>query len=1298
MGGFFVMYNMQNWIKFIVVSALIFHNVLLAQKQVNINWKGITSEINLDHEEEQKIYFNNAFYLDTFPQIPIYTSYLPISTNTTLVEIELINYSTTKISSEESSLLQKQKVYPTNIDLKVEIKQSGNQKFIQIYAYPLFKNNGVWEKVNQFAYKINEISSPKSSVRVVQKSSQTSPLANGYWYKFAVVNDGMYSINFTDLQRFGFNPNSIDPRNIQIYGNGLGELPELLSATYATSLTQCAIEVVGENDGVFNANDRVIFYAKGPDDLKLDATEMFVDYKKNRYADSAYYFITVGNIPGKRVQNYNQNPVANQTVSTYWDVIHRESNTTNLIKSGKEWFGDIFDVTTTRNYTFTLPSNLIANTNGKLKVEGALRSFSGFNNVFSVFLNGNNVGVSNVATAVSVNYTSIYARKSTFVSSLNFIAGNNTVQINYTKPLANSLAWLDFITINAFRNLSFSGSPFVLFNPENIGVNNVNEYIVNTTQNLSVWHVTDALNPVKLSVQNNGNSQSFVYPNEKLEFFAVHNGTTYNSVLPVGAVPNQNLLGLVDVDYIIICPKSFNNDANRLAKFHQTQNNLSVAVVNLPEIYNEFSSGKQDVTAIRNFMKYLYENASSTNTRLKYVLLLGDASYDYKNVLTGNTNIVPIYQSEESLSPLASFASDDYYGIFKPGTSVYTESGDVEIGIGRFPAKNVTEAKVFVDKTIAYQQKNQFRKEGEMNIPIQFGNWKNEIMFVSDDGSGIDNFTNEHFLQTEFLMDNIIALDSNYNARKIHMDFYPKIPGAGGGKYPDVNRDINTYIDQGTSVVSYIGHGGGLGWADERVLEFRDIQNWSNINSLPLFVTATCEFSRFDDPSFLSAGERLVLNPTGGSIAMLTTVRLVFGGFGNNIGFSKNFFDQALDNSTKNPYSLGDAMRITKVVSPMGSSFNSRKFSLIGDPATRLTLPKLKVKTNQILVEKEVNDTIKALSKVRIKGEIVDANNVVQTGFNGILYPTVLDKKQINFTRDNNNRNLVDSFYTQNSILFKGKASVVNGLFDFEFVVPKDINYQFGKGKISYYVAGEEIDGNGYNQSFIVGGSNPNAVNDAQPPIIQLSLNDSSFVSGSLSDQNPLVIAKISDNYGINISGNGIGRNMTITIDGDVANSIVVNNFFRSDINSYQSGRLEYRLSDLSEGEHTLTVKAWDIHNNSSEETITFMVSNSKNFQLKNVINYPNPFTTHTDFMFEHNQKNSDLDVQITIFTITGKVIKTIRTQLDGNIGFAQTKIPWDGLDDFGSQIGRGVYIYNLKVKSSNGLEAEKNEKLVILR
>ncbi|MEY5041480.1 MAG: hypothetical protein RLZZ414_1028 [Bacteroidota bacterium] len=1289
---------MQNWIKFIVVSTLVFHNVLLAQKQVKINWNGITNEVNLDHEEEQKIYFENAFYLDTFPQIPVYVSYLPIATNINLVEIELINYTTTKISADENIILQKQKVYPTNLNLKTVIKQTGNQKFIQIYAYPLFKNNGVWEKVNQFTFKINELSIPSSSEKSAQKSAQISPLANGYWYKFAVVNDGMYSINFADLQRFGFNPNSIDPRNIQIYGNGLGELPELLSATYPTTLTQCAIEVVGENDGVFNANDRIIFYAKGPDDLKLDASEMFVDYKKNRYADSAYYFITVGNIPGKRIQNYNQNPVANQNVSTYWDVVHRESNSTNLIKSGKAWYGDIFDVTTTRNYSFSLPSNLIPNTNGKLKVEGALRSFSSFNNVFSVFLNGNNAGVSNVASAVSVNYTSIYARKSTFVSSLNFVSGNNTVQINYVKPLANSIAWLDFITLNLFRNLSFSGSSFVLFNPENIGVNNVNEYIVTTNQNISVWNVTDALNPIKLSVQNNGNTQSFVYPHEKLEFFTIHNGTNYNSVLPVGVVANQNLLGLVDVDYIIICPKAYNNEASRLANFHQTQNNLSVAVVNLPEIYNEFSAGKQDVTAIRNFMKYLYENASSSNTRLKYLLLLGDASYDYKNVLTNNTNIVPIYQSEESLSPLATFASDDFYGIFKAGTSVYTESGDVEIGIGRFPAKNTSEAKVFVDKTIAYQQIKQFKKEGEINIPIQFGNWKNEIMFVSDDGNGEDDFTNAHFLQTEFLMDNIIGLDSNYNARKIHMDFYPKIPGAGGGKYPDVNRDINTYIEQGTSVVSYIGHGGGSGWADERVLEFRDIQNWRNINSLPLFVTATCEFTRFDDPSFLSAGERLVLSPTGGTIAMLTTMRLVFGGFSNNIGFSKNFFDQALDNRTKNPYTLGDAMRITKVVSPMGSSFNSRKFSLLGDPATRLTLPKLNVKTTQILVENTPNDTIKALSKVRVKGEIVDKNNVVQTGFNGILYPTVLDKKQINFTRDNNNRNVVDSFYTQNSILFKGKASVTNGLFDFEFIVPKDINYQFGKGKISYYVAGEEIDGNGFNQNFIVGGSNPNAVNDAQPPIIQLTLNDSSFVSGSLSDQNPLVIAKISDNYGINISGNGIGRNMTITIDGDVANSIVVNNFFRSDINSYQSGKLEYRLGNLSEGEHTLTVKAWDIHNNSSEETITFIVSNSKNFQLKNVLNYPNPFTTHTDFMFEHNQKNSSLDVQITIFTITGKVIKTIRAQLDGNTGFAQTKIPWDGLDDFGSQIGRGVYIYNLKVKASNGLEAEKNEKLVILR
>jgi hypothetical protein len=528
------------------------------------------------------------------------------------------------------------------------------------------------------------------------------------------------------------------------------------------------------------------------------------------------------------------------------------------------------------------------------------------------------------------------------------------------------------------------------------------------------------------------------------------------------------------------------------------------------------------------------------------------------------------------------------------------------------------------------------------------------------------------------------------------LDAYPQQTTAGGQRYPDVYNAITDRIQRGAVLVNYVGHGGEVGLAEERVVSIPQINDWSNINALNLFVSATCEFTKYDDPKRISAGEWVALNPTGGAIALMTTTRAVY--FGVNTSVGNALFDNVFDRNTDNsPLTFGEIMMRTK--NDALDSDNKRSFTLIGDPALKIALPSLKVVTDSIngkspLVE---IDTLNALSKVRIKGHIEDVSGNIQNGFNGILVPSIFDKakKMKTLGQDPNSQEV--EFELQRNIVYKGKSSVVNGYFDFSFVVPKDIALSIGKGKISYYAYDSNVDAYGYDTNFRIGGINPNGINDNEGPQLEVFLNDEKFIDGSITDETPVLLVKAFDENGINTVGNGIGHDITAIIDGKSSDPIVLNDYYSSELNSYQSGEIRYQMSELAPGRHTVLVKVWDVNNNSSSVETSFVVQEKQTPVLSNVYNYPNPFTTSTEFMFEHNQSCSTLDVQVQIFTISGKLIKTINESVN-TVGFRNQGINWDGRDDFGDQLAKGVYIYHLKVKNPDGQVAEKTEKLVLLK
>ena len=559
-----------------------------------------------------------------------------------------------------------------------------------------------------------------------------------------------------------------------------------------------------------------------------------------------------------------------------------------------------------------------------------------------------------------------------------------------------------------------------------------------------------------------------------------------------------------------------------------------------------------------------------------------------------------------------------------------------------------------------------------------------------------DDEENNYFIinDTEPQYNTVKSDHFEMNCDKLYLDAYPQQTSAGGQRYPEVFDAITDRINRGTLVMNYVGHGGEVGLAEERVVTIPQIQSWKNINALTLFVSATCEFTKYDDPSRVSAGEWMSLNPSGGAIALMTTTRSVFFGVNSSVGLA--FYNNAfVRDANGKPRTFGEIVEQTKNVAL--SSDNKRSFTLIGDPALRLALPRLGVVTDSVNGESYAFlDTLSALTKVTVKGHIVDNNNVLVSSFNGTIVPSVFDKIKNNQTLAQDPGSPVLDFELQRNVLYKGKATVTNGNFEFSFIVPKDIALTYGRGKLSYYAFSNQIDAIGLDTTLIIGGIDPNGLVDSIGPEINAYLNDEQFIDGGISNETPVLYLKLYDESGINTVGNGIGHDLTAILDEESANPIILNDYYSSDLNTYQSGQVKYPFSTLEPGQHTITVKAWDVNNNSSDVRISFRVQAAETPLVKRLYNYPNPFSTSTEFMLEHNQSCEVMDVQIQIFTISGRLVKTMQNQVNTQ-GFTTRGLFWDGRDDFGDKLANGVYIYRLQYQNSEGKRAEETEKLVIL-
>ena len=1175
---------------------------------------------------------------------------------------------------------------PDSVCIQALVTRAGKDPYLCVYCQPFFYAQGVLQKVISF-----HVALKPSPVPSFQKDfAANSVLAQGNWYKLSVVSDGVHKIDKPFLTALGINTSGLNPNHIHIFGNGEGALPELNATPYSDDLVQNAIEVVGGADGVFDDGDYLLFHAFGPHTWYPNGTSEF-EQKRNPYSDKSYYFILVSStVPPKLIQEIDLSSGTEQSVFTSYDYRDvYEKDLISLVGGGKRWYGELFDVELGKTFNFSIPS-----------IESATPV------KFRVSLASNSLSSSGTAQQYKVGTTTLFQTTLPIApydynrSVVNFTCSNPSssipLQIDITRNSPSTLTYLDRILLNARRSLTFIDNQFGFRNLTQIDSNQMAKYQISSfPANGFVWDISDKHEVKRVKGVLNGATFQFWCPKTYKEYVA-SNGANFLTPVPVGAVRNQNLHALPQIDYLIVTHPDFASQAERLANLHRDQG-LDVAVVDIFQVYNEFSSGAPDATAIRKLAKMFHDRSLQNGSKMiEYLCLFGDGTYDPKDRVSNNNNYIITYQVDNSENHISAMVTDDYFGMLDDFEAI--NDGDLlDLGIGRILASTITQAREQVNKIEHYllNGSNLFNGANtncclDNNANSTFGDWRTKIVQIADDEENGYFIKNDTEPQYQILKVNHREL----NVDKLYMDAYPQQVSAGGQRYPDVFNAINDRITRGALVTNYVGHGGEVGLAEERVVTIPQIQSWSNINALTLFVSATCEFTKYDDPSRVSAGEWVSLNPKGGAIALMTTTRSVFFGVNTSVGLA--LFNQAFQRDQNGmPRRFGDIAKWTKNAAI--SSDNKRSFTLIGDPALRLALPRLQVITDSINgAEVTIIDTLSALSKVTVKGHVTDQNLNVMTQFNGVVIPTFFDKTKQMQTLGQDPGSPIIAFELQRNALYRGMASVVNGYFEFSFIVPKDIALNYGRGKLSYYAYSSSIDAIGLDTTFMVGGISKNAVSDSIGPEISAYLNDEQFIDGGLSDATPVLFCTFYDESGINTVGNGIGHDITAILDENSAEPFVLNDYYVSELNTYQQGRLKYLFSKLSPGNHALTVKAWDVNNNSSEVRLNFVVQEKEAPRISRLYNYPNPFSNATQFLLEHNQTCSALDLQIQIYTIGGRLVKTINEKA-ATSGYTIRGIDWDGRDEYGDRLANGVYVYRLMYQTEDGKKAEEKQKLVIL-
>ena len=1264
----------------------------------SLSWNTTPQILNLPEGSLELWSFKGALLESSRPVHPIYIRQFPVSGPGRL-EVRVIEMRSAPFSRRS---MPGDELLSSQLQVSTEVEQERNLFFGKIAFVPILKTGTGFMRVTSFTLEV--IWRPEQDLRPRSSEFATaSRLREGVLYKIAVETDGMYKLSYDFLKNdLKIDIDRTDPRQIRLLGNKSGMLPQLNEQPRPDDLEEIPIAIAGESDGRFDPQDYILFYGQGSGEWQYNPQSRRFGYSQNIYSNQQFYFIQIGPSAGRRIEEQPSLPGAAYTSTVFDDFARLEQEKVNLLHewvkskgSGKRWFGDRFlNVREYRYDRFFSFPNLETSSPAFVKAEMALRALQ--QSRFNLVINGVTLN-SNFADRVvelEGEFDNIrdYAKNALLEGTVTLSSDNVEVLARYPRPGGGSdgsEGWVDYIEFNVRRKLVMTGDQMHFRDKATLDFPAAQFELSNSPAEVQIWDISNPLQPRLQRSERSGNLLRFAVNTNTLRTFIAFNPQRgLLSAKPVGKISNQNLHALSRADLLIVYPKEFAAEAEQLAAHRRAHSGLVVETAEVGAIFNEFSSGRVDPSAIRNFARMLFLR----DPKFRYLLLLGDGTFDPRNIYGFGKDFIPTFQNE-SFNPLFAFPADDYFGILDAQPGGDPLNGRLQIAVGRLTVNSNQEAAGVVRKIIHYD-----------TAPQTLSDWRNRMVFVGDDEDGM-----QHTADADQIAESFRTLYPIANVDKIYLDAFPQVSTSGGTRVPAATEAINQSIFKGILVMTYLGHGGPNGWAQERILNIPDILNWKNLDRLPLFLTATCSFTDYDDPTFTSAGEETLLNPGGGAIALMTTTRAVFAN--QNAVLTENSLEALFQRQGDGRYpALGEAMRLAKnSSSSVGIVTNSRKFALIGDPSQHLAIPDFRVVVtalNDKTPGSGAPDTLGALRQVAVEGALVGPDGKILEDFNGVLYPTVFDKTQRSSTLGQDRGSYAFPFLVQRNVLFRGRSRIQNGRFQFRFVVPKDIDYAFGRGRISFF-ASDSLSmrtGAGYSQDLIIGGESGQQFSDREGPKVEVFMNSSDFVPGSTTDPNPLLLVKLSDDNGINVVGNSIGHDLEATLEGSSTKTYTLNDFFSTSLDDYRSGEARFPLKDLPEGPHQIRVKAWDVANNPAEGFTDFIVAGSGKIALQHVLNYPNPFTDRTCFQFDLSLANQELDVLIQIFTVAGRLVKTIEQTIFSDGALRRDDcIEWDGRDDFGDTLARGVYLYKVRVRAtgpnSTDLQGEsKFEKLVLLK
>lgn len=1091
-----------------------------------------------------------------------------------------------------------------------------------------------------------------------------SVLNSGKWVKIQVAEDGIYKLTAADLKKMGFS--NLD--KVAVYGYGGWPLDEDFSTTYIDDVPEVA---------VWRGADYLLFYGKGPRKWEYSSSDKSFIHTNNPYSNYGYYFVTEKETAGRTMEKAASAAGATLQVTTFDDYVLHEEELVSVNSSGRELYGESFTSTLSRDFTISVPG--ITNDEGK----ATLSFISRGNGTITMNVDGNAL-ISGSVSVPSDEYEvarELYRERAWMADKGETVkvnigystTGHKNVHLNYFRlQMKRQLKVYDNYTF--FRSLSARG--------------NASRFVIQGADaSTLVFDVTDGVNPQQMETSLNGTELSFSIPaSASLREFVVVKPSQIKAPVTVGEVANQNLHALPQQDMIIIAQPNFTTQAERLAEAHRTKDNLTVRVVTPESIYNEFSSGTPDATAYRRFMKMFYDRQTSEADAPKYLLLFGDGSFDNRKLTSAwksvdMSNMLLTYQTENSLSS-QSYVIDDYFGFLDDADNKKSlQNKKLCLGIGRFPIRTVEQATQMVDKVISYMENR--------NI----GSWKNNLCFMADDGSNTDGFMTEHMEFADQLAGYVESEHPEFLVNKLYYDAYKKDMTAG--TYPDVRSGLQKLLKDGLLLFNYTGHGGTTALSDEKVLTQTDINQFTYTH-LPVWVTATCDFTRFDDLN-TSAGEDVFLNKSSGGIALFTTVRVAYSrpNFPINDNVIRNLFER--NNGRRR--TLGEVMQATKNTL---SSVYKLGFCLIGDPAVKMAYPEFGMKVTTVNGQSVDGNSIsfKALEKITVEGEVLDVSGQLVTDFTGIVNPTVKDSKVTVTCLKNSNKDDSPAFTFTDypNTIFIGNDSVRNGKFSFTFTVPKDISYSNLQGKMNLYAvdteSGNEAQGNFDN--FIVGGTSDTAETDTIGPEIRaLYLNDTTFVDGGQVNTTPYFVAELWDKSGVNITGSSVGHDMMLVIDESTVLSYNLNSYYELLPGEDGTGIVKFPIPALEPGKHTAEFWVWDILNNSTVRTFTFEVVEGLKPFLFDVIATPGIAREQVTFHLMHNRPESRMRVGIMVYDLAGRQLW--KHEESGTSGlFENYTVSWD-LTSGGVRMRPGVYIYRAAISTDNSKDATKARKFIIL-